>query len=48
MVPEPVLVDELWAVVHVDMQRAPRVWAIMDFLAQVVAANQELLLGRPG
>jgi len=48
VVPEPILVTELSAVVHVDMQRAPRVRAIMDFLAQVVAANQELLLGRLG
>lgn len=46
VLPEPVLVDELWAVVHVDMHRAPRVRVVMDFLAQVVAADQAVLLGR--
>lgn len=46
VVPEPVLLDEFWAVVHVDMHRAPRVRVVMDFLAQVIAAEQSLLLGQ--
>ena len=45
VVPEPVIVDELWAVVHVDMYRAPRVRATIDFLTEVVAADAALLEG---
>lgn len=46
VVPEPVLIDELWSVVHVDMHRSPRVRVVIDFLAQVIAADQALLLGQ--
>ncbi len=45
-VPEPVLRDEIWAVVHVDMHRAMRVRAVVDFVAEIVAEETELLEGR--
>jgi len=45
-VPEPVMTDELWAVVHVDMHRAPRVRAVMDFLAEIVMSSGDVLEGR--
>lgn len=48
VIPEPVLKDEIWAVVHVDMHRAPRVRVIMDFLEKIVAAEQPLLMGASG
>jgi DNA-binding transcriptional LysR family regulator len=45
VVPEPVLTDELWAVVHVDMHKAARVRAVMDFLAEIVAEEAARLAG---
>lgn len=46
VVPEPVLVDELWAVVHVDMRPSARVRVVLDFLAEIVRREADLLEGR--
>ncbi len=43
---EPVLRDEIWAVVHVDMHRATRVRAVVDFITEVLAEETALLEGR--
>ena len=45
-VPEPVLRDEIWAVVHIDMHRATRVRAVVDFVTEIVAEQTDLLEGR--
>ncbi len=44
--PEPVEYYEVWAVVHVEMHKSPRVRAVMDFLSEVYREDAELLEGR--
>jgi DNA-binding transcriptional LysR family regulator len=44
---EVLLAEEWWAVVHVDMVRAPRVRAVLDFLSERAAAERERLEGMP-
>jgi DNA-binding transcriptional LysR family regulator len=45
-VPEPVMSQELWAVVHADMKRNARTRAMIDYLAELVSANADVLDGR--
>lgn len=45
-VPEPVMSQELWAVVHADMKRNARTRAMIDYLAELVSANPDVLDGR--
>ena len=42
----PLLMSEMWAVVHADMRRATRVRAVMDFLSAIMAEEADLLEGR--
>jgi DNA-binding transcriptional LysR family regulator len=44
--PEPVRAYDMWAVTHVDMRQAPRVRAVVDFLAAIFAEEADLLAGR--
>lgn len=45
-VADPVLTDEIWAIVHVDMHRAKRVRAVIDFITEIVAEESDRLEGR--
>ena len=44
--PKPILMEAWWAVVHVDMARAARVRAVLDFLSEIAGANRERLAGK--
>lgn len=44
---EPVLVEQWWTVVHVDLARAARVRAVLDFLAELAEREGGRLAGRP-
>lgn len=43
--PEPVMFHEMWAVVHVEMHKSPRVRAVMDFLTEIFAEDADLIAG---
>jgi DNA-binding transcriptional LysR family regulator len=46
VMPEPVDIFDMWAVVHVEMRQAPRVRAVMDFLTEIYAEEADLIEGR--
>lgn len=46
VVPEPVDVYDMWAVVHVEMHRVPRVRAVMDFLSEIYVEERDAIEGR--
>lgn len=43
--PEPMLVEEWWAVAHDDIARSARVRAVLDFLVEVTAGRADALAG---
>lgn len=43
---EPVLMEEWWAVVHVDVARAARIRAVLDFLSDLAESSRDRLAGR--
>lgn len=45
-VPEPVHAYDMWAIVHVEMRRVPRVRAVLDFLARCYAEEADVIEGR--
>ena len=45
---EPVLMERWWSVVHVDLARAERVRAVLEFLADLAADGRDRLAGRAG
>jgi hypothetical protein len=36
----------MWAIVHVEMRRVPRVRAVLDFVARCYAEEADLIEGR--
>ncbi len=46
VLPEPVDHYDVWAVVHVEMHKSPRVRSVMDFLTEVYSEEADLIEGR--
>ena len=44
--PQIVAKFDLWAVVHEDLHKTPRIQAVLDFLTEVFRENEDLLAGR--
>jgi DNA-binding transcriptional LysR family regulator len=45
---EPILMEQWWTVVHVDLARAARISAVLGFLAEPAEREGDRLAGRPG
>ncbi|MCU0307856.1 MAG: hypothetical protein MUE51_08850 [Thermoleophilia bacterium] len=43
---EPVLMEQWWTVVHVDLARAARIRAVLGFLGELAAREADRLAGR--
>ena len=43
--PEPDFADDLWLLTHPDLRNAPRIRAVMDFLAEAISGERDLIEG---
>jgi DNA-binding transcriptional LysR family regulator len=43
--PDPEFADDLWLLTHPDLRNAPRIRAVLDFLAEAISKERDLLEG---